>query len=253
MSATLFPLHQLMAPQEYHQKNHILSADNWFMSPEWIVHCIDKGIHAIGTCRVNRKNTPKEGIFPLKGNGKRNRGEIKVMMTDLINGALYFTTWRDNKPVHLLNTYKTGVGQVTRRSKNNTRAFFEQQILRPTIISDYNAGMGGTDKGDQPGSYFRDEHRTIKWSCRTESVQIVTHFLMSTVANTYMIYGERQELRDLGLLEYIDALIDDLTRNQTNIAVSEDDELALHPPQSVEDFRDGKDPLTTETALLIPI
>ena len=38
-----------------------------------------------------------------------------------------------------------------------------EDIMKPTVIADYNTYMGGMDKSDQLLSYYPFTHRTVKW------------------------------------------------------------------------------------------
>ena len=135
IAATLFPTTKLLAPEEYHDKNHILSTDNWFTQLASALWCRVRGIHFNGTIKTNRKGVPREGTFPYKGANVRQRGEMSCMKAEHDDHWFYFTAWMDSKPVHMLSTYMGYVGQVVRNTKNVlTGVYVALTLLRPTII-----------------------------------------------------------------------------------------------------------------------
>ena len=78
-NATLFPVQQLVAFYDYDEANYILWTDNWYTSIEMCQLCTTRKIHCGGTTKVNRKGSPKEGIFPKKGPGKMIMGSVRCM------------------------------------------------------------------------------------------------------------------------------------------------------------------------------
>ena len=202
---TLYPTIKLLAPIEYHGINHIVSEDNWFtqlQTAEWLVQ---RGIHFNGTIKTNRSGVPRDRIFPYKRVNVRERGDVKCMEATHFGYKFYFTAWMDSKPVHMLSTYMGHVSQVIRNTKDALGAFVPILLSRPTVIKDYNEGMGGTDQGDQLASYYRYEHRTTKWPHR-----IFSHFMMTAAVNAHILYKEHHKLPNLSLLEFLDGLMDEL-------------------------------------------
>ena len=67
-------------------------------------------------------------------------------------------------PVHVLHRISSYRDVVPRLIKN-AQGFFtgeKEEIPQPTIIPDYNQGMGGTDRLDQFLSYYRTAMRVKK-------------------------------------------------------------------------------------------
>ena len=56
------------------------------------------------------------------------------------------------------------------------------KLPRPSAVENYNKVMGGTDLGDQLGSYYRFEHQMTKWPHR-----IFTHFMMLAAVNAHIL------------------------------------------------------------------
>ena len=112
MSATLYPVHKLTLNECYHGLCHVCHTDNWYTSVEMCQMCRDRKILCVGTVKINRKGLPKEGIFPKKGAGKRDKGDVKCMQK--LGEDLFFTAWQDNKPVHMLSTIKPQLQKIMR-------------------------------------------------------------------------------------------------------------------------------------------
>ena len=120
---------------------------------------------------------------------------------------LFFTSWMDSKPVHMLHTYPTMMQPVQRKVVDNNGTFHRIEIQRPTIIADYNEGMGGTDLGDQRNSYYRFDHRTTQWPHR-----IYSQFIMVSVTNAYICWKEHKPGRDkVSQLQYMIKLMHQLS------------------------------------------
>ena len=66
----------------------------------------------VGTCKVNKKGTPKIGIFQKIGRGKQQRGACRQMIQNCNGKLAYFIAWQDNKPVHILSTMKSDFANV---------------------------------------------------------------------------------------------------------------------------------------------
>ena len=82
----------------------------------------------------------------------------------------------------MLYSYPFYIGSVDRRSKNKVGSFEMLKLPRPSAVENYNKIMGGTDLGDQLGSYNRFEHQTTKWPHR-----IFTYFMMLAAVNAHIL------------------------------------------------------------------
>jgi hypothetical protein len=81
--------------------------------------------------------------------------------------------------------------------------------MRPTVIQDYNSGMGGTDLHDQ---LLITYYSTVV-QCRRWPIRLITYFLMSSVTNAFILCKYKGGLtgRDsISLFEFIDLLMDDI-------------------------------------------
>ena len=117
ISATLFPVKQLLQDHDYHGNGYVVHTDNWYSSLDMCHLCIEREIDMIGTAKINRKGLPKAGIFPKKGKNKKEKGQVKCMKKD--GEDIYFTAWMDNKPVHMISTIKPTLINLSRKSSTN--------------------------------------------------------------------------------------------------------------------------------------
>ena len=215
VSATLYPTTKLLEGAVYHHKNHILSEDNWFTLPEQQEWCIQRGIHCNGTIKANRKNIPKQAIFKDTGAQKKARGEMQCMESTKNGNKFYFTSWMDSKPVHMLHTYPTMSHPIQRKTKDANGRFQMITIQQPTIIRNYNSGMGGTDLGDQRNSYYRFNHRTTMWPHR-----MYTQFIMVSITNAYILWKLHEPGREnTTQLEFMTKLMNQLAEFQNEAEI----------------------------------
>ena len=198
MSATLYPVHKLTANECYHGLCHICHADNWYTSVEMCKVCRTRNIVCMGTVKVNRKGFPKEGIFPKKGAGKRNKGDVKCKQR--LGEDLFFTAWQDNKPVHMLSTIKPRLQKIMRKS--STLGWKRAEIPSHSLIPAYNFGMGGTDRMDQLNSYYKFHHKGIRWTHR-----IFTHFLGVSVVNANILYNVSNHTKRMSSVQFFNEVI----------------------------------------------
>ena len=211
VSATEFPVQILTNPVQYHNKSHIMFTDNWYTSINMGKHLLNKGIHFAGTIKLTRKGLPKndpgtENMFFKKKSAPR--GSILASLVVICGLTMFFTSWMDNKSVNLLSSYATEWTPIERRGKDKQKNYQLLQLKRPTIIGDYNHGMGGTDKHDQMNGYYRTTIKTLAWQPR-----IYTHFLMSAATNAWILKRQKDGLsnEEYSLLDFIDNLIDQLS------------------------------------------
>jgi hypothetical protein len=97
---------------------------------------------------------------------------------------VYFSSWIDKKPVHLLHTFPTSFDTISRNTKNRSTQLYEPiEITRPTAVGTYNNGMGGTDLHHQLIAYYRIALRTKRWPRK-----IYAHLLNIVGVNTHRLY-----------------------------------------------------------------
>jgi hypothetical protein len=91
----------------------------------------------------------------------------------------------DNKPVHLLSTFRTFLSSCSRVVKKAKRYAGQIALSIPSVIKVYNKMMGGTDSFDQRMKYYKTRVRGKKWQTR-----IFTHFLEVCAVNACILYRE---------------------------------------------------------------
>jgi hypothetical protein len=221
ISATAWPVKNLLDKDQYKHLWHVICTDNWYTSLNVLLICAAFGCHFLGTCKTNRSGIPEEGKFPATGRGVRARGTIKSMHSADV-GKLrethgrhivetpveaYFTAWQDNKPVHLLSSFKTHKTTVCRNIENTqTHVWTRTAVAIASVIKMYNWFMGGTDSMDQRLSYYRPNVKTVSWVPK-----MMIHFVNCSVVNAYILYKEfMRKDKKYALLDFLTELIDNL-------------------------------------------
>ena len=106
-----------------------------------------------------------------------HRGESKTVQ----RGKVTATVWQDRKLVTAMSTCSQpqASGTVLRRQRDGSRI----PVTCPDSIIQYNAYMGGVDRGDQLRGYY---------NCRTKSrkfYKYIFYFLLDvTITNAYILY-----------------------------------------------------------------
>jgi hypothetical protein len=194
VSASAYPVVKLTEPQQYHHRNHICYIDNYFNGVKLLATLISRGIHGAGTVRSNRvKSSAREiSLFWSNSSKKGVRGKKGDRKQHKLGDNLYVTSWYDKKAVNMLHTYPSKMYTTKRNiSDPKTRAHTVVDIEKPTIIADYNWGMGGTDLFDQFVSYYRAGVKTKKWPhC------VLFHFFSTCIVNSWILYKIRHKITD---------------------------------------------------------
>lgn len=153
-------------------KNHILWFDNFFTSVDLLEQLQDKGTHACGTIRHNRRGLPT-----LAQDKSLKRGEFDYSTS---NSGLSYYKWKDNKAVHMLsNFHGTEAGSVERTEKNGNKVV----IACPKAVEAYNSEMGGVDKADMLKSIYGIDRKSKKWWHR-----LFFHLVDVSIINAYVVY-----------------------------------------------------------------
>ena len=193
------------------------ATDNWYSSIPLALKCLEKNVHLTGTIKSGRKGVPtyaqgnnfmkapkrlKPGQRAPKKLTPPKRGELvafKMKNKESVDDPgpapppgsnIYFTSWFDKKPVHIISTFVSGVSYCGRMVKEKVMGagkegteWVKKSFPIPTIIKHYNYGMGGTDGHDQAISYYFPHIKSVAWANR-----IFIHMLMVSVANAYLIW-----------------------------------------------------------------
>ena len=179
-------------------KGHVVYMDNYYTSPDLVAELKIAGTGVTGTVRANRKHLPPN--IKTVSNGLKKGEPAQYWKTDHMTAL----AWHDVKRVHVLSSIRNiGTTQTQIRSAKDPTGF--RQISKPTSIVDYNQHMGGVDRFDQLGSYYKFPHRSYKW------YQVIYHFCIeAALVNGFIFqkkanskYSQRQFR-----LEVIDSLLE---------------------------------------------
>jgi hypothetical protein len=106
ISATMQPIKVLFGDvPKFQNRNHVMSTDNYYTSPEVVELVTNTGNHFVGPVRANRRGIPKHALYQKTGRMKKDRGDLMQMQKVMANGKLmYLVCWMDKRPVHILNS-----------------------------------------------------------------------------------------------------------------------------------------------------
>lgn len=189
MSASSYPVIILTNHPDLHNKDHILSTDNWFTSFELFdnITSYPKSMDFVGTIRINRDGFPKEAAFAKKGRNKKNRGDMQQMFCEFSEEAkAYITSWMDKKPVHMLSSFPANGIKCFRMMKNAAGQWEKKEVDFPTTIHVYNHSMGAVDKNDQLAAYYDFRIKVRKrWQPRLERRVLKTALINAHVLKSH--------------------------------------------------------------------
>lgn len=160
--------------------SHKIFFDNYFASPELLVHLHGTGHYAVCTLRANRtRKCPLKNEKQLK---KEGRGAIDYRINKDEN--IIVCAWFDNKQVLTASNY-IGVHPISDCKRYNRKEKKDIMVDRPAIVATYNQFMGGVDKADMMLSFYKTKLKTTKWYLR-----IFFHLVNMCVVNAWVIYRE---------------------------------------------------------------
>lgn len=165
--------------------NYKLYCDNWFTSVELFHKLRSLGILATGTVRSNRI----PGCIMKADNilKKSGRGSFDYHTNQ---DNIIAVKWFDNKPVHLLSTYK-GIQPVEPIERWSVAEKGYIQVPRPDIIKEYNTNMGGVDLHDMLVSLYR-----INIGVRRFYLRIFWNIVDMCIVNSWLLY--RRHMSQMG-------------------------------------------------------
>ena len=148
-------------PKEIRQDSLHVFTDNLFTSLPLAGALKDEGIGLTGTIRQNRlKGCPLRSVNAMK---KAERGEMSIAVETTIGVNL--ARWKDNSVVTGASTVHGSkpTSDVQRWSQKDKKRVLVRQ---PSLIKEYNQGMGGTDRMDENIGCYRIAIRQRKfwWS-----------------------------------------------------------------------------------------
>ena len=186
VSASAWPVIQLLSDAVFKFFNYVLATDNWYTSFEILMFCIKMGIHYLGTIQVKRKGVPLSFKTKYGERQTHERGSYVTMHSVYLQEDIYYTTWVDNKVVNMLHTMPSYKGSCMRRVKeleaDRVNHRWElREVDQPTVFPMYNQIMGGTDGLDQSVEAYRPYLKTVSWVTR-----FFSHILTLVETNAFI-------------------------------------------------------------------
>ncbi|KAL3210038.1 hypothetical protein MRX96_052300, partial [Rhipicephalus microplus] len=132
----------------------LLFFDKYFTCTRLMKTLAERGVHAAGTVRTNRKGLPEE----LKRSNKQKKGEYLWRA----KGQVTAYQWHNTKDVHLLSNFHDPT-ETVEVSRNLTKGS-SVAVVCPKPVADYNQWMGAVDRFDQKrNSYTADRRSKKSW------------------------------------------------------------------------------------------
>ena len=148
--------------------------DNYFCSPDLLVHLKKIGIRATGTVQANRVKDVDNGL-----NKKSPRGTYRVKSDK--NSGINYITIMDSKPVSLLST-AAGVTPLSTMRRFSKEQKGKTELPFPNAFMLYNKNMGGIDQHDFFCSNLMPSIRSKKWTW-----VIFLRFIQASLANATVL------------------------------------------------------------------
>ena len=196
-------------------QNYKVYFDNYFNSPNLQICLLRRGIHSLGTIRVNRVS--QSNLMSDNEMKKKGRGTITDKIATIRPSAnedgmqLSLVKWYDNRAVTFLSSFvgSEPVGEIKRWCKVKKK---EISISCPKVVEEYNKHMGGVDLLDSLTGLYRTKIRSKKWYHK-----MFFHLLDQTVVNAWLLYRRAADSSDsqddvLRLHDFKAAVADGLCR-----------------------------------------
>ncbi|KAJ4946271.1 hypothetical protein JOQ06_023939 [Pogonophryne albipinna] len=159
-------------------RNHKVFADNYFTSVLLVDHLKERGIHYIGTVRMNRvKDCNMMDEKELKKQG-RGSMDFRVNQENII-----IVRWFDSKAVNLLSSY-VGIEPTGSVKRWDRKTKTHIMVPRPAIVEAYNKFMGGVDLLDMLSALYKSR----RWY-----MYIWWHTVTVAVINAWNLYRRDQK------------------------------------------------------------
>lgn len=174
-------------------ENSEIFIDNYFNSLPLLEEMKTNNINITGTIRNDRIEKA-----PLRDLKKEPRGSVHGLKEKTTNISLF--RWHDNSQVTLAtNRSDDLVCKVTncrRYSRSHKRKI---DVLQPSLIKEYNNGMGGVDLFDQFRGRYRINIRSRKWYW-----PIVRFCINASIVNAWLLFrSEHPRITQLDFLREI--------------------------------------------------
>lgn len=137
-----------------HGYHHIITVDNYFMSPTLAVDLLNCRTYCRGTIERSRKGFPKDLLNPKS---LKNKGDFEIVQNKDLSACI----WKDKKVVSFVSTYDQThhIDNVSRRNKDGTQV----PVQCPPVVVAYNNTMNGVDRSDQIRTSYPTYRKTKRW------------------------------------------------------------------------------------------
>ena len=178
-SATWNTVMQLLTPYFGHWRRVFF--DNYYTSFALILSLLANKMYACGTIRTNRKGFPTE----LKEMKKLNRGDAfsRSVLTD--HGQINAYVWQDTKTCYFLDSAAiVDLENVCLRTNDRGE---RTEVPCPLAVTQYAKNMGGVDRSDQYGSYYKIGRTSRRWY-----IYLYWHIMDLAIVNAYLMWKANQ-------------------------------------------------------------
>ena len=151
--------------------------DNFFSSPNLIKKLHADKIYGVGTVRSNRKNMPR-----FKPDKEMKRGDCQFLFSQ----DVVCCKWMDNRSVTMIATNVEGCNSLATVQRRAKGAANKITVNCPTLVKQYNSGMGGVDLMDQRTAAYRLDRRSkVRFYLR-----IFFDLLDIACVNSFIVYNK---------------------------------------------------------------
>lgn len=191
-------------------KDYHIAIDNFFTSPDLLVHLKNIGLKATGTVRANRVYMMNEKP-DKKGKLKITRETVKINLDNKsergswsvkhdVSSKINYVSVKDNKVVSILSSAAgvTPCEPVLRWSKTEKK---KVKIDFPHVFSVYNKTMGGVDLHDQHCSDLNIKVKSDKWTWA-----IFRRVIEASISNAFILWRQcanGEEKKNVGAKEFV--------------------------------------------------
>ena len=158
-------------------KDYKMYFDNWFASVQLVEMLKERGIWAVGTIRKDRMAGCQ--LKSDKEMKKDGRGSYDNKSNDK---GVTIVKWYDSKQIHIVSSHY-GPEPLGICKRYCGKAKKKIDVVRPYVVQEYNAHMGGVDLADMLIELYHINLRSKKWYKR-----IVLYCLNAALVNGWLLY-----------------------------------------------------------------
>lgn len=178
-----------------------LYTDRFYTGCSLALQLFQLGVHLTGTIQRNRQGLPTE----LKKAKKMATHEVVAFATN----SMLALCWQDKRQVVALSTYHDATVETYQRKSRGGQVI---DVVKPTVIIDYNKQMGGVDRADQLCTSYNFARKSVKWWRK-----LFFWLLETAIVNSYILFNkQRSRGEQLTHLKYRRQLIMQLVGDVRN-------------------------------------